>query len=166
MSRIKGKAQPESCRPTAVVIGIDVSKSWLDVFVHPTGERFRVDNDPAGIRRLRKRCLAVLPEMVVMEATGRHHRAAHAGLHETGLSVAVVNPYRSRRFADVLGRLAKTDRIDAETLARFGATLRPAVSAPPTKEMAQLAEATVARRRVVETRISLEQQLSEASLGK
>ena len=165
MSRIRGKAQPERCRSTAAVVGIDVSKGWLDVFVHPDGERFRVDNDPAGIQRLRKRCLAVLPELVVMEATGRYHRAAHACLHEAGLPVAVVNPYRSRRFADVLGRLAKTDRIDAETLARFGATMRPAVSEPPTEIMAKLAEATVARRQVVETRISLEQQLSEAFLA-
>ena len=163
MSRIKGKAQPESCRPTAQVVGIDVSKGWLDVFAHPDGERFRVDNDPAGIRRLRKRCLEILPELVVMEATGRHHRAAHACLHEAGLPVAVVNPYRSRRFADVLGRLAKTDRIDAETLARFGATMRPAVSEPPTEIMARITEITVARRQVVEARISLEQQLSEAS---
>lgn len=105
MSRIKGKAQPESCRPTASVVGIDVSKGWLNVFVHPHWERFRVDNDPAGIRRLRKRCLTVLPELVVMEATGRYHRIAHACLHEAGLPVVVVNPYRSRRFADVLRRL-------------------------------------------------------------
>ena len=165
MSRIKGKAQPKSCRPTASVVGIDVSKGWLDVFVHPEGERFRVDNDPAGIRRLRKRCLTISPELIVMEATGRYHRAAHAVLHEAGFSVAVVNPYRSRRFADVLGRLAKTDRIDAETLARFGATMRPAASEPPTRIMARIAEVTVARRQIVEARMSLEQQLSEASSG-
>lgn len=61
MSRIKGKVQPEGCRPTGVVVGIDVSKGWLDVFVHPDGKRFRVDNDPAGIRRLRKKCLRSHP---------------------------------------------------------------------------------------------------------
>ena len=100
-----------------------------------------------------------------MEATGRYHRPAHASLHEAGLPVAVVNPYRSRRFADVLGRLARTDRIDAETLARFGATMRPAISDPPTRIMAQIAEATVARRQVVEARIALEQQHSESALA-
>ena len=164
MSRIRGKVQPEDCRLAAVVIGIDVSKGWLDAFVLPGGERFRVDNTPAGLHQLRKRCMSVAPGLVVMEATGRYHRAAHVCLHQAGLPVAVVNPYRSRRFADVLGRLAKTDTIDAETLARFGATIRPTACVPPTEIMAQLAEATVARRQVVEMRISLEQQLSEAPL--
>lgn len=163
MSRIKGKAKPESCRTAAVVIGIDVSKDWLDVCFHPDGERSRVENDDAGLQQLRKRCLAATPELVVMEATGRYHRAAHACLHDAGLSVAVVNPYRSRRFADVLGRLAKTDRIDAEVLAKFGATIRPPASVPPTEIIAQLAEATVARRQIVEARTSLERQQSEAS---
>ncbi|WP_083480674.1 IS110 family transposase [Jannaschia seosinensis] len=60
--------------------------------MHPEGEQFRVENDAAGIRRLRKRCLEIQTELVVMEATGRYHRAAHGYLHEAGLSVAVVNP--------------------------------------------------------------------------
>ena len=163
MSRIKGKAKPESRRLASVVVGVDVSKNWLDVCVHPCGERFRVANDAAGLPHLRERCLAVSAELVVMEATGRYHRAAHACLHDSGLSVAVVNPYRSRRFADVLGRLAKTDRIDSEILARFGATMRPAASAPPTEIMAQLAEMTRARRQIVDARTSLERQHSEAT---
>ena len=165
MSRIRGKAQPKGCQSATVFIGIDVCKGWLDVFLHPDGERFRVTNDATGIDLLRKQCLKLSAELVVMEATGRYHRAAHACLHEAGLPVAVVNPYRSRRFADVLGRLAKTDRIDAETLARFGATMRPAISDPPTRIMAQIAEATVARRQVVEARIALEQQHSESALA-
>lgn len=53
MSRIKGKAKPESCRAAAVVVGIDVCKGWLAVFLHPDAERFRVDNDPAGLRPTR-----------------------------------------------------------------------------------------------------------------
>lgn len=99
MSRMRGEAKPDGGVSAAVVVGIDVSKGWLDVFLHPDGESFRVENDAAGIRRLRKRCLSASTELVVMEATGRYHRAAHACLHEAGLSVAVVNPYRSRRFA-------------------------------------------------------------------
>ncbi|WOI55885.1 transposase [Palleronia sp. LCG004] len=109
-----------------------MSKGWLDVFVHPNGERFHVDNDPTEIRRLRKRCLAILPEPVVMEATGRYHRAAHANLHEAALLVAIVNPYRPRRFADAHGRLAKTNNIDTETSAGFGPTMPLVTSKPPT----------------------------------
>ncbi|MDO6588618.1 transposase, partial [Salipiger sp. 1_MG-2023] len=114
MSRMRGKATPGRSSPAAVVVGIDVSKNWLDVFLHPDGERLRVENDTAGIHKLRTRCLAVSAKLVVMEATGRYHRAAHVCLHAAGVPVAIINPYRSRRFADVLGRLAKTDEIDAE----------------------------------------------------
>lgn len=138
MSRIRGKARPYSSSPASVVVGLDVSKDWLDVFLHPGGERLRVENDTAGIHRLRTRCLAVAAKLVVMEATGRYHRAAHVCLHAAGVPVAVINPYRSRRFADVLGRLAKTDEIDAEVLARFAAVMEPAPTDPPSNAMARM----------------------------
>jgi transposase len=93
-----------------------------------------------------------------MEATGRYHRAAHIHLHGAGFQVSVVNPYRSRRFADVMGRLAKTDRIDAEVLARFGATIGPAATAPPSEVLTAIIELTVARRQIVQERIRLEHQ--------
>jgi transposase len=78
--------------------------------------------------------------------------------------VAVVNPYRSRRFTDVMDRLAKMDSIDAEVLARFGATMQPAPSEPPSKAMARIAEVAVARRQLIESRVTLEQQLEETTL--
>jgi transposase len=146
------------------VVGLDVSKDWLDVFLHPGGERLRVENDTAGIHRLRTRCLAVAAKLVVMEATGRYHRAAHVCLHAAGVPVAVINPYRSRRFADVLGRLAKTDEIDAEVLARFAAVMEPAPTDPPSNAMARITEMTVARRQMVRERLALESRRSQASL--
>lgn len=164
MSRMRGKALSEQEEPTTPVVGIDVSKRWLDVFIHPEGQRLKLANDAAGIAALKARCLKVEASMVVMEATGRYHREAHRILHGAGLRVAVVNPYRSRRFADVMGRLAKTDTIDAEVLARFGATMRPAASEPPADAMAQLIEVAVARRQLIASRVMLEQQLSETTL--
>ena len=164
MSRIRGKARPYSRSPASVVVGIDVSKDWLDVFLHPGGERLRVENDTAGIHRLRTCCLAAAAKLVVMEATGRYHRAAHVCLHAAGVPVAVINPYRSRRFADVLGRLAKTDEIDAEVLARFAAVMEPAPTDPPSNAMARITEMTVARRQMVRERLALESRRSQASL--
>ena len=167
MSRMRGKTSSKREEPTAPVVGIDVSKRWLDVYVHPVGHRMRLANDAAGIAALAARCLSVDAGLVVMEATGRYHRAAHEALYGPGLRVVVVNPYWSRRFADVMGRLAKTDSIDAEVLAQFGATMRPLPSKPPSKAMAQVAEVAevaVSRRQLVESRVTLERQLEETTV--
>jgi transposase len=161
---MRGKALAEREKPTAPVVGVDVSKRWLDVFIHPAGSRMRIANDIKGIAALKAHCLSADASLVVMEATGRYHREAHRAIHGAGLRVAVVNPYRSRRFADVMGRLAKTDSIDAEVLARFGATMRPAASEPPADAMAQLIEVSVARRQLIASRVMLEQQLSETTV--
>jgi transposase len=58
--------------------------------------------------------------IVVMEATGKYHRAIHGFLHDAGLAAAVVNPLRARLFAESIGVLAKTDSVDARMLAAFG----------------------------------------------
>ena len=104
MSRIKGKAATDRTLSETVVVGVDVSKNWLDVFLHPMGERVRVENDATGIGKLLTCCLANSAGLVVMEATGRYHRAAHTALHEAGIQVAIINPYSIRRFAHVLNQ--------------------------------------------------------------
>ena len=162
MSRMQGKAQIEEGEKA--VVGIDVSKATLDVFVHPQGTAFRVRNDARGVEELVRRLDGLSPSLVVMEATGRYHRAAWHGLYAAGTRVAVVNPYRSRRFADVIGRLAKTDRIDAAVLAHFGAAMRPSPSEPPSEVMVRIGEIAVARRQLVAQRVTLEHQLSETTM--
>lgn len=163
MSRIKGKVTTNQTPAEAVVVGVDVSKQWLDVFVHPMGDRVRVENDSTGIAKLLTCCLASAASLVVMEATGRYHRKAHIALHQAGIKVAIINPYRTRRFADVLGRLAKTDEIDAEVLARFGTIMKPAPTEPTSSTMAQIKEIVVARRQVITERLALENQCEEAT---
>ena len=165
MSRIRGKANTDHYEPGGPVAGIDVSKAYLDVCLHPFGDRFRVRNDAAGMDELRDRCLASSVCLVVMEATGRYHRAAHACLHEAGIPVAVINPYRTRRFADALGRLAKTDEIDAEVLAEFAAVMKPTPTELPSETMARITEITVARRQVIDERLALESQKSQTTLN-
>jgi transposase len=164
MSRIKGKVTTNPTLGEMVVVGVDVSKKWLDVFVHPMGERARVENDAIGIGKLLACCLANSVGLVVMEATGRYHRTAHTALHEAGIKVAIINPYRTRRFADVLGRLAKTDEIDAEVLARFATIIKPAPTEPSSATMAQIKEIVVARRQVIAERLALESQCEETEV--
>lgn len=162
MSRIKGKATTNQTPLETVLVGVDVSKNWLDVFLHPMGERLRIENNATGISKLLPCCLAHSAGLVVMEATGRYHRAAHTALHEAGIQVPIINPYRTRRFADVLGRLAKTAEIDAEVLARLATTMKPAPTEPSSAAMARIREIVVARRQVINERLVLESQCEEA----
>jgi transposase len=127
-----------------VVVGVDAGKNWLDVFLHPMGERVRVENDATGIGKLLECCLSHSAGLVVMEATGRYHRAAHTILHKVGILGCDYQPDRTRRFADVLGRLAKTDEIDAEILAGFASIMKPAPTEPYSATMARIREIVVA----------------------
>ena len=103
---------------TTIVAGIDVSKATLDV--HADGSDRRFDNHRTGFCALAKWLRRREVKRVVMEATGRYHRAVHQSLHAHGFEVVVANPLRTRRFGEALGHLGKTDRIDAKTLAVFG----------------------------------------------
>ena len=98
---------------TKVYAGVDVSKGRLEVFVHPTGERFSIPNDDSGVDELLARLEESSPALVVLEATGGFEQPVAAALVASGLAVAVVNPRQARDFARATGRLAKTDRIDA-----------------------------------------------------
>jgi transposase len=127
-------------------IGIDVAKEELVLAVRPSGERWTSPNTPAGLGALREHLTSLAPALVVLEATGGYELAAVASLGAVGLPVVVVNPRQVRAFARATGRLAKTDRVDAEVLALFAERVRPPVRAL-TDEATQDLEALLLRRR-------------------
>jgi transposase len=127
-------------------VGIDVSKQKLDVAVRPNGERVSFSNDEKGWTELAKRVAKWSPERIILEPTGGYERGIVQALAAAKLPVVVVNARQVRDFAKATGRLAKTDRIDADVLAHFGEALRPEVRALPDDAHRQL-EALVARRR-------------------
>jgi transposase len=129
------------------VIGIDVSKARLDVHDLADGARLAVANDAAGIAALADRLGLGPQDLLVMEASGGYERAAHRWLSERGLKVAIVNAARVRDFARASGLLAKTDRLDAAVIARYGAFARPAPTPLPTGAR-QPELATLDRRRI------------------
>ena len=129
-----------------VFIGIDVSKANLDVAVRPTGESWQVSNDPEGIGQLVEKLRQYSPMVIVMEATGGYEAASAIALGVAGLPIAVINPRQGRDFAKSLGRLAKTDRIDATILARFGEAIRPEPRKLADEQTLQL-QAVITRRR-------------------
>lgn len=128
---------------TAVVVGIDVAKQSLEVHVRPSGETFRYTTDKAGLRDLVRRLKQLSPKIVVMEATGGHETVVAAALDEAAIPLAIVNPRQVRKFAEALGLLAKTDKIDAAVIARFAEvvelTPRPVASAEQVALRAMLA---------------------------
>lgn len=137
---------------TDVTIGVDVSKDTLDVHIHPAGDHRRFPNDPKGFKSI-LRWIADRPvTRLVFEATGPYHRAFERAMGAAGLPLCKVNPRQARRFGEALGQLAKTDRMDAEMLARFGALIEPDVRPAPSKAISDLKELHVARTALIKDR--------------
>ncbi len=156
---MQGKALHDRDAKPTVYVGVDVCKDWLDIHVHPIDRSFRVANDRNGLKRLKRQLAAFAVAGVVMEATSKYHRAAHRSLHEAGASVAVVNPLRARLFAQAIGALAKTDRIDARVLALMGERLEPAQTAPRAVSLEELQELMHERSAAIAERTALQNRL-------
>jgi transposase len=131
---------------TASYVGIDISKNGLDVHIHPTNLNEHFNNDLKGFRALEKWLISIPITMIIFESTGRYHHALHVFLDSIGYQICVINPCRSRRFAQALGYLAKTDKADAKTLAQYGAMTKPEATPLCNKDIKTLRELIVARR--------------------
>lgn len=133
-----------------IIIGCDLSRSWLDVHALPAGKAFRIANTPADIAAW----LADLePDtLVVFEATSGCDRLLIEALSAQGLAYVRVNPRQAREFARATGVLAKTDRVDARVLAQMGRTLEPEATTPPSPERVRLADLLRRRSQLVEMR--------------
>lgn len=129
-------------------VGIDVSKSQLDVAVVPGTQGKIFANDDDGISQLLGFMKSVSPALIVLESTGGFETLAVSSLSEKGHPVVVVNPRQVRDFAKATGTLAKTDTIDAHVIARFASAVRPEVR-PLKDEQTQLLSALNTRRRQI-----------------
>jgi len=133
---------------TKASVGIDVSKSQLDIAVHETGETWSTSNEPNSVAALVAQVKQLHPTSIVLEATGGYETLVTANLSAAGLPVIVVNPRQVRDFAKATGQLAKTDRIDARVLAHFAAAINPEPR-PAKSDEGQHLEALLARRRQI-----------------
>jgi len=131
-------------------IGIDVSKRKLDIYIRPTGKLFQVGNNVIDIISLLTQLKAYRVELVIVESTGGMERLVHTILAKAGLPIVVINPKRVRDFAKATGKLAKTDKLDAQTLAHFAEAIRPDVRAMATDETQDLQELVTRRQQLVE----------------
>ena len=134
----------------AVFVGIDVGKYYVDVSLGSRGKSQRFKNDDAGIEAI----LALLKDhvvaRVVLEASGGYQRQLLAAMLAAGLPAVAVNPRQTRDFAKALGKLEKTDRVDADMLSEFAERMRPEVRPIPDETLQIVAEWLARRRQLVE----------------
>lgn len=146
---------------TQVFVGIDVSKAQLDLALRPEG-RFSAPNDEAGCAQVLERLRAVSPTLVVLEATGGLEIPLTGVLAAAGVPVVVVNPRQVRDFAKATGKLAKTDALDAQTLAHFAEVIRPELRPLPDEQTQALAAILARRRQLVEMLTAEKNRLASA----
>lgn len=147
-----------------VFVGIDIAKRTLDLAVRPSGQVRTLAHDPAEFPALVAQLRQLGPTRIVMEATGGLETLLATTLAAAGLPVAVVNPRAARDFAKASGRLAKTDRVDAQALAHLGEALAPACYQAPSPH-AQAFEALLTRRRqLVEMLVAEKNRLAQPHL--
>jgi len=127
-------------------VGIDVAKAELEVAERPSGARWTVPNDAAGWGQLGEQWVVNRPTLVVLEATAGYELGVVASLAATGVPVVVLNPRQVRDFAKAIGRLAKTDAIDAAVVAHFAEVVRP-IPRPRPDAVSQTLEGWLTRRR-------------------
>lgn len=131
-------------------VGIDVSKNQLDIAVRPAGDTWSMPNDVSGITEVVQGLAQLHPALVVLEATGGLQMPLAAALATAGLPLAMVNPRQVRDFARAIGRLAKTDRLDAQVLAHFAEAVRPTPYPLPDAQTQELTALLTRRHQVLE----------------
>jgi len=109
-------------------IGIDTGQAILDIHVRPQGHFQSFENNPEGIRAAIRFIKPFKPVRILIEATGRLEIAFFCAAHKAGLPVCVCNPIKIRKFAEMTGILAKTDKLDAQVIAYYGETMKPALT--------------------------------------
>ncbi len=144
------------------ICGVDISKNWLDAHVEPQGEAARFANDAEGIAALAALCRRTGVALVAMEATGGYERSAFLLLWQAGLPCVLANPRQVRRYAEAMGLLEKTDRIDARVIARF-AGARGLAAGPPPSPAAERLRALVARLSQVTADLTVNKQRRSAA---
>jgi transposase len=135
-------------------VGVDIAKDTLDVHLHPAGSHRQFGNDNNGRAALIAWLGGFRVTRIAFEPTGAYHHAFERRLAEAGLPLVKVNPRRARRFAEAIGRHAKTDAVDAAMLARFAALLEPPVRPVVSATVDAMKELHGARRALVKDRVA------------
>jgi transposase len=142
-------------------VGVDVGKDFVDVATGAESPR-RYSNDEDGIGEVVAALRASKPQLVVMEASGGYQRHLLASLCAAGIAAVAVNPRQVRDFAKAVGRLEKTDKVDAKVLRLFAERIRPAVRPLPDQQTQRIEELVGRRRQIVEMLVAEKNRLQQA----
>jgi transposase len=143
-------------------VGIDVSKDRLDGYFLPQGSTFQVSNDAVGVQELLAQLRQTPPHLVVVESTGGLERTLVAQLQQAAIPVAIANPRKVKGFAIALGK-AKTDKLDAEVIARFAQSVDLQPQAMIAASAQQLSDLMHRRQQLVAIQVAEKNRLTQAS---
>lgn len=146
---------------TTIICGVDVSGATLDARIGADGAYHRAARSPAGIAELAAFCRQQGVELVVLEASGGYERLPFALLWQQGIPCAIANPRSVRRFAESMGRLEKTDRIDAGVIAHYAAVKALTPQPPASEAQKRLSALTLRLRQVTAVRVAQVNQRRE-----
>jgi transposase len=133
-------------------IGIDVGKSFLDIYIFELARHWQVHNTADGVKALVKSLKRFNVDRIVVEATGGYERKIVEALAEVELPVVVVQPMNVRQFAKAQGVLAKTDKIDARIIAQFAAIMKPVIRPISSNKVRVIRDLLARKRQLMESR--------------
>jgi transposase len=143
-----------------IIVGIDISKNKLDIQIQEDGQYFTCGNDIIDIGKLVEKLSKIQPALIVLEATGSYEKGVVSALVEEKLPVAMVTPSWVRYFAKSTGTLAKTDKIDARMLVRYGRANHPPVMKVRTEHLERMSALMARRSQVSSALVSEKNHLS------
>ena len=145
-------------------VGIDVSKATLDAYWLSGRQHQVFSNDPSGLKRLLRWIFKAKAALTVFEATGVCDRPLQAQLAAHGVPFARINPKQARRFAEGIGQLAKTDKVDAAVLARMGSLLDLEAETPRAQNAHDLKDLATARQALIKDRTAAKARAQTATV--
>lgn len=141
-------------------VGVDTGKTQLDIYIRPIGEFFTVENNPSGIKEAIKRIKKHKPTRIVIEATGRLEMPFACAAAKAKIPIVVANSYRVHKFAASTGKLAKTDKLDAQMIAYYGEALQPRETQLKPKNIQLISDLLARRSQLLEMRTMEKNRLS------
>lgn len=131
-------------------VGIDTSSTHLDVYIRPLGHECRFENNTSGIKEAIKYIKHFKPTRVLIEATGRLEMDFACAAEKAKLPIVICNPMQVRQFAKATGRVAKTDRLDAQDIAHFGEALKPRLTTIKPEDIRLISDLLTVRNQILE----------------
>ena len=135
---------------SSITVGVDTGKAQLDIYIRPLDIYFTVSNDDAGVREAIKKIKLYKPERVVIEATGRLEFLFVMACSKAKIPFVIANPAHIKKFAGAIGRLAKTDKLDAQLIAHYGEAIKPALSELKPDVLQRMSDLLSRRRQLIE----------------